>query len=126
MIQKGDALPFFDTTSVEGERVRYADLWQRRNVLLVCLPPGPAADEEYVRELSRRAPEFEQYTATCIVTHDRIPGIPSPGVAIADRWGEVQYLASSATIGELPEIGGLVDTLYYIHRRCPECEGEAR
>jgi hypothetical protein len=126
-LQKGDALPFFEVTTLAGEHVRYADLWQKKNVLLVSLPPDANTDDEdYAKELSGRNTEFEVYSAACIITRDRIAGIPSPGLAIADRWGEVQYLASSAAARELPDVAEILDTLDYVQRRCPECEGEWR
>ena len=126
-LQKGDPLPFFDVTTVAGDTIRYADLWQKKNVVLVCVSAAPSADEDvYVSELSRRAAEFERHSAACIVTRDAVARVPQPGLAIADRWGEVQYLASSPTTRELPDVTEILDTLDYVQRRCPECEGEWR
>jgi hypothetical protein len=119
----GGALPFFEVTTVADERVRYADLWQRRNVALVCLPRHLTSEHaEYAKELARRSAEFDGYAAVCVVTRDAVAGLPQPSVVIADRWGEVQYLASS----DLPPVQDLLDTLDYVQRRCPECEGEWR
>ena len=126
-MQKGDTLPFFSAITLAGERVRYEELWQRKNVVLVCLPPQPSeGDDEYVAELAERAAEVESHAAACIVTRDAVAGIAAPGLAIADRWGEVQYLASSATTRGLPDVTDILDTLDYVSRRCPECEGEWR
>jgi hypothetical protein len=119
----GGALPFFDVTTVTGARVRYAELWQRRNIALVCLPSDTTvADAAYADELSRKSAEFDAYAAVCVVTRDRVPGLRQPSAVIADRWGEVQYVASS----DLPPVQALLDTLDYVQRRCPECEGEWR
>lgn len=119
----GSALPFFDVTTITGERVKYVELWQRRNVALVCLARDPApADIEYANDLARHSAEFDVYAAACVVTRDAVAGLPQPGVLIADRWGEVQYLASP----DLPPVQDLLDTLDYVQRRCPECEGEWR
>lgn len=126
-MQKGDALPFFDVTTIAGEQVRYADLWQRKNVLLVCLPAAPSGDEDaYVGELTGRAEEIAACGAVPVVTRDRVTGLPAPGLAIADRWGEVQYLARSASTRDLPDVQDILDTLDFVQRRCPECEGEWR
>jgi hypothetical protein len=126
-VGKGDALPFFDVATIDGGRARYADFWQRRNLLLVCLPvAATAADVEYARQLSGHSAAFDEYAAACVVTRDPVARIPSPGVVIADRWGEVQYLTSPATIRDLPDVRELLDTLDYVQRRCPECEGEWR
>lgn len=124
---KGDALPFFDVTTVTGEKVRYADLWQHKNVLLVRLPAvNDADDERYAAEMSRHAQEFETYAAATIVTRDEIKQVPCPGVVIADRWGEIQYLASPGSARDLPDVREIIDTLDFVQRRCPECEGEWR
>lgn len=118
----GDSLPFFEVDTVDGGRVRYAELWQRKNVVLVCLPPSDA-NADYANALARRSAEFDEYCAVCIVTRDRVPGISPPAVIVADRWGEIQLLASSE---DLPAPQALLETLDYVQRRCPECEGESR
>ena len=118
----GGALPFFDVTTVTGERIKYADLWQRRNVLLVCLPADETtAHTSYANALARHSAELDAYSAVPVVTRDAVAGLPQPSAVIADRWGEVQYLASG-----LPPVQSLLDTLDYVQRRCPECEGEWR
>jgi hypothetical protein len=126
-MEKGDALPFFDVTTVGGEQLRYSDLWQRKNVLLVCLPAAPGReDDAYVGALTSRAEEIDACGAVLVVTRDRVTGMPAPGLAIADRWGEVQYLAASASTRDLPDVQDILDTLDFVQRRCPECEGEWR
>ena len=126
-LRKGDALPFFEAETIGHSRIRYADLWQRRNLLLVCLPEASTpADDEYARALSTRAAECEGYGAECVVTRDRVRGVAPPAAIIADRWGEIQYLACSASGVPLPDPQELLDTLDYVQRRCPECEGEWR
>ena len=126
-LEKGDVLPFFEVTTVDDGRVRYAELWQRKNVVVVSLPPSATAhDSEYANEIVRRSAEFDSFCAVCIVTRDAIRGVPLPGVVIADRWGEIQFLASSAAVSDLPDPQELLDTLDYVRQRCPECEGESR
>jgi hypothetical protein len=122
-VSVGGALPFFDVTTVRGDRVNYADLWQRRNVLLVCVPADSTTrDSDYVNELERHSAEVDAYAAVLVVAREAVAGLAQPSVVIADRWGEVQYLAAS----DLPPIQTLLDTLDYAQRRCPECEGEWR
>ena len=121
----GGALPFFDVTTVTGERIKYADLWQRRNVLLVCLPADETtAHTSYANALARHSAELDAYSAVPVVTRDAVAGLPQPSAVIADRWGEVQYLASSGSAGDLPDVREILDTLDFVQRRCPECEGE--
>jgi hypothetical protein len=127
VLQKGDLLPFFEVTTVDDGRVRYADLWQRKNVVVVSLPRSATAHgSEYANEIARRSAEFDSFCAVCIVTRDAIRGVPLPGVVIADRWGEIQFLASSAAVADFPDPQELLDTLDYVQQRCPECEGESR
>ena len=127
VLRKGDALPFFDVATLDGVGIRYADVWQRKNIVLVTLPAASTSSgAAYAKALSARSAEFHAHHALCIVTRDVVPGIPSPAVTVADRWGEVQYLASSAAVQDLPDASELLDVLDYVQRRCPECEGEWR
>lgn len=41
MLQPHDLIPHFHLTDVEGRRVRYADLWQRRTLVLGSLRADP-------------------------------------------------------------------------------------
>jgi hypothetical protein len=45
---------------------------------------------------------------------------------VADRWGEIAYVAAAPHVTELPTASELIEWLDYVERRCPECEGEAR
>jgi hypothetical protein len=50
----------------------------------------------------------------------------SPGVLLADRWGEIVHLTAASESARSPAPGELIEWLEYIQNRCPECEGEAR
>ena len=118
----GDALPFFDVVTVDGTRVAYEQFWQQRNVVLVSLSSEATVYErQLVTALIGRRAEFDALEAVCVVMRDAVAGVPQPGVVIADRWGEVQSVASG-----LPEPQDLLDTLEYLQQKCPECEGESR
>ena len=126
-LQQGDTLPLFEVQTLDRKRVRYAELWQRKSVVLVCLPRAATPREaEYASALLRRAGEFEAYGTCCVVTHDAVAGVPCPAVLVADRWGEIQSIASAASAAALPDLQDLLDTVDYVQRRCPECEGEWR
>jgi len=126
LLQRGHTVPFFDVLTVRNTRARYEELWQRKNLVLVCLPASDDAADAYLAELSRRSAEFDEYCAGLVITRQPVRGLPCPGVVIADRWGEIQYLAPSSGTSGLPELRELLDTLDYVQRRCPECEGESR
>jgi hypothetical protein len=64
MLNAGDLVPHFDVETVDGRRARYADVWQRRNLLLVTLGGAPSSQADaYAAALSRQA--------------DSVDGLPS-------------------------------------------------
>jgi hypothetical protein len=127
MLDKGDHIPHFTVTTLDGLPVTYADIWQRRNLVLVCWPPRQADDRStrYVAALQALVTARRGLDAVVVATSSEIPGAPCPGMVIADRWGEVQYVAASR-IDDLPDPADVADWLDYIRIQCPECEGEAR
>jgi hypothetical protein len=118
MLRTGDLLPHFSVTSLDGKRVDYATIWQRKILVLVSLPPEKLAD---VPPFAAEMAAVSGPDAECVITRDRVAGVPSPGAVVADQWGEVVYVA-----GELPSAQDLSDWVEHVRNRCPECEGEAR
>jgi hypothetical protein len=125
-INTGDLVPMFTATNLTGTRVDYHDLWQRKNLVLATLPPDDAPATAYAAALSRLTASMASHEAVLIVTTTPIAGIPSPGVVVADRWGEVYYVTHASRASELPEPDALMAWLQYIQNECPECQGEAR
>ncbi len=127
MLQRRDHVSHFEVTKLDGSRARYADLWQRRNLLLVLLPdPSGESGRGYVSRLAARWQEFAELDTECIITSDVVPGAPRPGVVIADRWGEIEFVRDGHTAEDLPHPDELVEWLRGIQHECPECQGEAR
>ena len=126
MLERGDLMPMFSATNrVSNTRVAYEDIWQRRNLLLVRVPSGdPSAT--YVDSLIARSGELQQDDAQLIITADEVPGVPSPGVVVADQWGEIVYVAGADHPSALPDADELIEWLQFVRYRCPECEGETR
>ena len=127
-LQRGDRVPHFEVTTIDGSRIAYTTIWQRRNLLLVSLdgigsraPAGAA----FVEHLAARQEELRALATAVVITKDAVPGVPCPGVVIADRWGEI-YFVGGGTSGDLPPAGELLEWLAYIQQECPECEGERR
>jgi|SRR6185312_10536224 len=120
-ITRGDQVPHFEVTTLDGRRFSYASIWQLKNIALLTLSEEQA--ERGVADLFARVVEFDALTSICLVTRDHIAGVPTPGLLIADRWGEVVHVEK---IAELPTATELLEWLDYVERRCPECEGEAR
>ena len=124
-LQRGDVVPHFEVRTIGGEVFRYSDLWQHKNLVLVSIPAA-AREGAYVRELTARAPEFEERNSACVITGDRVPWLPAPAVLVADRWGEVMTVALASEAASLPAPADLLEWVEYVESRCPECEGEAR
>lgn len=125
MLQRGDIVPHFEVRTVHGEVFSYSAVWQRRNLVLVILSATAAADG-YVRDLRARDAEFGDRDSVCVVTHDGVSGLPTPGALVADRWGEIVHVAAATGTADLPTPQELLDWVEYVGNRCPECEGEAR
>ena len=127
MLSAGDVLPHFEATTVTGERFMYSRVWQRKNLLLVVLPiDDEAAAVAYDAQLRDQAAAFCATDTVWIVTRDSVSGLPVRAVAIADRWGEIVYLATIEDPSGLPPPSELLDWTGYVQRRCPECEGETK
>ena len=96
-------MPMFSVASrAGGTRIDYHDVWQKENLVLVTLPEDDATAEAYAMSLVALEPEMASQDARVIVTATRIEGIPSPGVVVADRWGEVYYVQAANRAAELP------------------------
>jgi hypothetical protein len=124
-IRAHDLMPMFTAAGADGTAVRYEDIWQRKNLLLVSLPEDDPASRAYVQSFAVIEPELAMYDAALIVTTG-IEGIPSPGVVVADRWGEVYYVQNADRASRLPTPNELMEWLRYVRNECPECQGETR
>ncbi len=127
MLQRGDRVPRFEVTTLDGTVVAYADLWQNRNLLLISLPPDlPEAVGAYARQLDADMPELSANDTRVVITTDAITGLNRPGALVADRWGEVYFTAGPSEVAGLPDADELIEWLRYVQHECPECQGEAR
>lgn len=126
MLKPPEIVPHFDLTTLRGERVRYASIWQRKNLVLVTVPDSDSPSRDYAEALMARVRVLDQDDTEWIVTRDRVAGIPSPGVVVADRWGEIVHAAYPSRAADLPMPDELFEWVQYLQHRCPECEGEAK
>jgi hypothetical protein len=127
MLQKGELLPHFSVTTVAGERFAYSDIWQRKNLVLVSLPHEESdGSAKYLAQLAIGTSELTGNDTACLITRNSIPGVPAPGVVVADRWGEIHHVTHAARVEDLPSLHELVEWLRYVQSQCPECEGEAK
>lgn len=125
MLGKGDRVPRFDIVTIDDIRVNYADLWQKKNLALVCLPEDrSAAARVYIQQLREALPALAVHDAVVVVTTNAVEGMPHPGCAVADRWGELQWITSSDKVAGLPSPREIAAWLQFVEIQCPECEGE--
>ena len=124
-LSRGDAVPHVEVRTLEGTTFSYSELWQRRNLVLVALPEA-GSGAEYISQLNTCREEFDDLESTCVMTREPVAGLPPPGVLVADRWGEIVYVVTAATVDGLPSCAEVLDWLQYVAHRCPECEGEAK
>jgi hypothetical protein len=126
VLRRGDQVPHFSVTTLDGKQVVYRNMWQRRNLLLaLCARCDAHSDLDWVAQLGRTVPELAALNTEYVITAERIAGFPASGVVIADRWGEIQAIVDDPD-GAVVDADDILDWLRYVENRCPECEGESR
>jgi hypothetical protein len=91
----------------------------------LCLAEDRSPEaQSYINELREALPALAVHDAVVVVTTNRIDGMPLPGCAVADRWGQMQWVASADRIAELPTPREIAAWLHFVEIQCPECEGE--
>ncbi len=127
MLARGDSVPHFVATTVDGRSVSYAAIWQQKMLLLVVLPTAATeSDRKYFAALSAQRHLLDGDDVAYVVTRDRVAGASVCAVVVADRWGEVAFAVEKDDPADLPEPRELAEWLDFLRNRCPECEGEAR
>lgn len=58
-------------TTLGGERFRYDEIWQRKNLVLLMLPQGDATSREYLARLMALVPESNT-TDTCCTARQEV------------------------------------------------------
>jgi len=125
MLGKGDRVPRFEIVTIDDIPVNYADVWQKKNLALVCLKEDEsAAAQGYIKELREALPALSVHDAVVVVTTNPVIGMPLPGCAVADRWGELQWITASDKVADLPSPREIAAWLRFIEIQCPEGEGE--
>jgi hypothetical protein len=126
MLGVHDLVPHFAVSTIEGRAIAYQSLWQRKCLALVSVPRQPPAAGDYAFTLAAAFRDDDLRDAECIVTCDAIAGLPCPGALVADRWGEIFFVATATSIDDLPGSDELIAWVRFVQMHCPECEGEAR
>jgi hypothetical protein len=116
----------FTVRGADGGAFAYEQIWQRRNLLLASVPPADETAATYVSQLLARAGDVSVYETQLVITGDTVAGLPSPGVAVADRWGEIYFVQGAENAAGLPPADELLEWLRFVQVQCPECQGETR
>ena len=112
MLQTGDLVPHFTADETfSGESFDYSDIWQRKNLVLVLLPHADSAASTKVDQLTARMSELTGDDSACVITRDSVSGVSSPGVIVADRWGEIHHVAEATTVDDIPGPDDLIEWL---------------
>lgn len=129
-LARGGRMPHVTLAALDGATVAYQDIWQRRNLLLVALPPaGDAAargDAAWLTALREAEAAFRGHETEVVITREAVAGLPAPAVLVADRWGEIVTIERAAAAADLPPVAALREWARFVDHACPECEGEAR
>jgi hypothetical protein len=129
MLQPHDHVPHFTVMDIDGTAVTYRSIWQHSNLVLVCLGEHLRTDERAREGTQAYIASIRSLAAAdvaCVITREAVQSVPSPGVMVADRWGEIAYVAAASDVHSLPSADALADWVAYLRSQCPECEGEAR
>jgi hypothetical protein len=117
-------VPHFEVTTLNGRHARYEEIWQRRNLVLIVVSRREReAATRYALQLEARRDEFDQEETAVVVTSDSVPGLPTPTVLVADRWGEILHreTASDGQALQLPDVDELLSWAHFAEIQCPEC-----
>jgi hypothetical protein len=112
--------------AVDGALVHYQSVWQRQNLVLVTVPSDDPTALSYMASIIASKPSLVSNDTALIVTTNQIAAVPSPGVLVADRWGEVYCIKGASRAADLPGADELVEWVRYVQNECPECQGEMR
>lgn len=127
MVSMGDSVPFFEITDTAAAAFRYRDLWQRKNLLLLTVPDHSPPFATLIARLQARMPELTAHDTAVVITSETVPGVPMPGLLVADQWGEIYHVASiDADDPREADPDGLLEWLRFVQYQCPECQAEAR
>jgi hypothetical protein len=127
VLARGDSVPHFVVSTLDGRTVRYAAIWQQKMLLLVVLPAAETESaRKYFAALSAQPHLLDGDDVACVATRERVAGVPVCAVVLADQWGEVAFAVEKDDPADLPQPRELAEWLEFLRNKCPECEGEAR
>jgi peroxiredoxin len=125
MLRPGDQVPHVSFRTTDGHALRYADLWQHKNLILVSLP-ADSAFGTYAARLEHDLRSGLPADTSLVISHDALADLPAPAILVADKWGEIHYAYTASTLAEMPVAESILEWLTYVRVQCPECQGETK
>lgn len=125
----GSRVPHVALTTRGGSVFTHADIWQRRQLLLVLMPPETSAPwADFADRLERVRQACRDMDTELVVSTEAVAGLEPPLALVADRWGEITHAAGIRIENDAvtPDIRTILTWVEATVHRCPECEGEAR
>jgi hypothetical protein len=116
-------IPHFEATAIDGEHVRYTDLWQQRNLVLYLVPMGARdAAHDYLDALRSRVAQLRPDDVTLVAIEGTVPRLPESTLVLCDRWGEIEHVTPLGDdVQSWPAVDEIVEWLEFIRSKCPEC-----
>ncbi len=120
MVGAGEQVPRFEVTTLDGTRVSYgATLWQRMNLVLIVLGTQESGDGDlWLEQIAASLPELSAHDTAVVITRDPVPGLPSPAVVVADRWGEVYFAGTADRVAGLVPAAEIIEWLRFFQMKC--------
>lgn len=117
VLARGVAFPHVAVRTTDGETFTYQDIWQRRNLFLVSVRDTEDG-RAYEASVRHMRDAFRERETTVVVTHDSVPGLPQPGLVVADRWGAIVFVAHGEDGAALPPPQEALDWIHWVQCRC--------
>ena len=117
MFEPRDKVAHFVVRALNGATVDYRTIWQKQQLLLICLDDSPASESltGIANQLAGRGGDFNTAQSHLVVTYDDVRGAPRPGVLVADRWGDVYASLDHTSVTSADD---LLDWLRFMQRQC--------
>src|SRR5919197_223068 len=97
VLHPGDLIPRVDGVTVDGRKVPYEQLWQRRNLVLFVLSADLRANASaYLIALHARLCDLKPSDTSLLISDQIIDTLPLNTVVITDRWGEIVHVEQLA------------------------------
>jgi hypothetical protein len=110
-------VPHFVVRSVDGATVDYRSIWQREQLLLICLDESATSDPliRLAQDLATRGTDLSVVETSLVVTRESIAGLPCPALILADRYGEIFWTREPGGVTDADDV---IDSLRVIQSRC--------